>query len=138
MDLVTTHSEQETETAGQEFARTLPVGGVVLLSGPLGAGKTAFVRGMARGLGGNPGDVSSPTFTILHEYKGPHVLLFHADLYRLSTREVDELGLDDVAAEGILVVEWPDRWAAPPRDAVRVVIAKVADRENSRTVSIEH
>lgn len=137
MDVATTHSEQETEIAGQEFARSLPVGGVVLLSGPLGAGKTAFVRGMARGLGCNPGDVSSPTFTILHEYKGPHVLLFHADLYRLSTREVDDLGLDDVAAEGILVVEWPDRWAAPPREAVRVSIAKVADREDARTVSIE-
>ena len=136
MDVFTTHSEQETEAAGQEFARSLPVGGVVLLTGPLGAGKTAFVRGMARGLGCNPGEVSSPTFTILHEYKGPHVLLFHADLYRLSTREVDELGLDDVAAEGILVVEWPDRWAAPPRDAVRVSIEKTPDRENARAVSI--
>lgn len=138
MAIVTSHSEQETEDAGQAFARSLSVGAVVLIDGPLGAGKTAFVRGMARGLGSNPGDVSSPTFTILHEYKGPHVLLFHADLYRLSVREVDELGLDDVAAEGILVVEWPDRWAAPPREALRVSIAKVPDRENSRTVSIEH
>lgn len=136
MPVVLTHSEQETEAAGELFARSLAVGAVVLLSGPLGAGKTAFVRGMARGLDCNPGDVSSPTFTILHEYKGPHVLLFHADLYRLSTREVDELGLDDVAAEGILVVEWPDRWAAPPRDSVRVSIAKSADREDSRAVSI--
>jgi tRNA threonylcarbamoyladenosine biosynthesis protein TsaE len=136
MGVVTTHSEQETEDAGREFARSLAVGAVVLLSGPLGAGKTAFVRGMARGLGSNPGDVSSPTFTILHEYKGPHVLLFHADLYRLSVREVDELGLDDTAVEGILVVEWPERWAAPPRDAVRVSIEKVPDRENERTVSI--
>lgn len=136
MPIVTTHSEQETEDAGREFARSLAVGAVVLLSGPLGAGKTAFVRGMARGLGANPADVSSPTFTILHEYKGPHVLLFHADLYRLSVREVDELGLDDVAIEGILVVEWPDRWAAPPREAVRVSIAKVPDREDSRAISI--
>jgi tRNA threonylcarbamoyladenosine biosynthesis protein TsaE len=136
MAILTTESEQETEDAGREFARSLPVGAVVLLSGALGAGKTAFVRGMTRGLGGNAGDVSSPTFTILHEYTGPHVLLFHADLYRLSEREVDELGLDDVAAEGILVVEWPDRWAAPPRDAVRVSIEKVPDRENARTVSI--
>jgi len=136
MAVVSTHSEQETEAAGEHFARSLALGAVVLLQGPLGAGKTAFVRGMARGLGCNPGDVSSPTFTILHEYKGPHVLLFHADLYRLSTREVDELGLDDVAAEGILVVEWPDRWAAPPRDSIRVSIAKSPDREDSRTVSI--
>ena len=138
MTVVTTHSERETEDAGQKFARSLAVGAVILLSGPLGAGKTAFVRGMARGLGCNPADVSSPTFTILHEYKGPHVLLFHADLYRLSVREVDELGLDDVAVEGILVVEWPDRWAAPPREAVRLSIAKVPDRENARAVSIGH
>jgi len=133
---VTTHSELETEEAGREFARSLAVGAVVLLSGPLGAGKTAFVRGMARGLGCNPGDVSSPTFTILHEYRGPHVLLFHADLYRLSVREVDELGLDDVAAEGILVVEWPDRWAAPPREAVRVAIAKGENSADERLVAL--
>ena len=135
MALVTTHSELETEEAGREFARSLAVGAVVLLSGPLGAGKTAFVRGMARGLGCNPGDVSSPTFTILHEYRGPHVLLFHADLYRLSVREVDELGLDDVAAEGILVVEWPDRWAAPPREAVRVAIAKIESNSDDRLIT---
>ena len=136
MPVVTTRSEQQTEDAGQEFARSLSVGAVVLLSGPLGAGKTAFVRGMARGLGSNPGDVSSPTFTILHEYKGPHVLLFHADLYRLSVREVDELGLDDVAAEGILVVEWPDRWAAPPREAVRVEIAKGQNAGDERLITL--
>jgi tRNA threonylcarbamoyladenosine biosynthesis protein TsaE len=138
MPVVTTRNEQETEDAGQDFARSLAVGAVVLLSGPLGAGKTAFVRGMARGLGSNPGDVSSPTFTIIHEYNGPHVLLFHADLYRLSVREVDELGLDDVAAEGILVVEWPDRWAAPPREAVRVEIAKRGDgRADEREITLE-
>lgn len=136
MSVVTTHSERETEDAGRDFARTLPVGAVVLLDGPLGAGKTAFVRGMAGGLGAQPSDVSSPTFTILHEYSGPHVLLFHADLYRLSVREVDELGLDDVAAEGILVVEWPDRWAAPPRDAVRVTIAKAGNIADDRLITL--
>ena len=136
MAIVTTRTERETEDAGTEFARSLAVGAVVLLSGPLGAGKTAFVRGMARGLGSNPGDVSSPTFTILHEYKGPHVLLFHADLYRLSVREVDELGLDDVAAEGILVVEWPDRWAAPPRESVRVSIARTNDGDD-RAITLD-
>lgn len=136
MPALTTRSEPETEDAGQEFARSLSVGAVVLLSGPLGAGKTAFVRGMARGLGSNPGDISSPTFTILHEYKGPHVLLFHADLYRLSVREVDELGLDDIAAEGILVVEWPDRWAAPPREAVRVAIEKTKKGTDERLITL--
>lgn len=132
----TTHSEAETEDVGRAFARTLAAGAVVLIDGPLGAGKTAFVRGMAMELGASAGDVSSPTFTILHEYAGPHVRLFHADLYRLSVREVDELGLDEIAADGILAVEWPDRWAAPPRDAVRVRITTHPDRENARTVSI--
>jgi tRNA threonylcarbamoyladenosine biosynthesis protein TsaE len=135
MTSVATHSERETEEAGRTFARSLAVGAVVLIEGPLGAGKTAFVRGMAAGLGANAGDVSSPTFTILHEYAGPHVLLFHADLYRLSVREVDELGLDDVAAEGILVVEWPGRWAAPPRDAVRVTIAKQESGADERLIT---
>ena len=85
---VRTVSEAETEAAGATLAATLAPGDVVLLDGPLGAGKTAFVRGMARGLGATPADVSSPTFTLLQEYAGP-VPLFHADLYRLTPPEVD-------------------------------------------------
>ena len=97
-----------------------------MLDGPLGAGKTAFVRGMARGLGASAGDVSSPTFTLLQEYAG-RLTLYHADLYRLSSREVDDLGLAELSAEGVLAVEWPDRWVSPPRAAVRVTIAKLGD-----------
>ncbi len=125
-------SEAETEALGRAFAATLNAGDVVLLEGPLGAGKTAFVRGMARGLGANAGDVSSPTFTLLQEYAG-RLTLFHADLYRLSPREVDELGLGELSTDGVLAVEWPERWTSPPRDAIRVTIAKGDDDLRSIT-----
>lgn len=119
-------SEAETEALGAAFAASLDAGAVVLLNGPLGAGKTAFVRGMARGLGASAGDVSSPTFTLLQEYAG-RLTLYHADLYRLSSREVDELGLAELSADGVLAVEWPERWASPPRDAMQVTITKLDD-----------
>jgi tRNA threonylcarbamoyladenosine biosynthesis protein TsaE len=107
---VVTHSEAETAAAGRAFAQTLEAGAVVLLSGDLGAGKTVFVRGMAEGLGIPPTDVSSPTFTLIQEYRGGRLPLYHVDLYRLKSIEVDDLGLDDLALEGgILAIEWPDR-----------------------------
>lgn len=127
-------SEAETEAIGAAFAKTLSAGAVVLLNGPLGAGKTAFVRGMARGLDASPRDVSSPTFTLLQEYAGT-LTLYHADLYRLSPREVEDLGLMDISAEGILAVEWPERWPSSPRDAVRVTIVKVD--EETRAINVE-
>ena len=99
VDVVTT-SEEETESAGEQLAASLGPGDVVLLFGDLGAGKTAFVRGLARGLGASGEDVSSPTFTIIQEYSG-RVTLYHVDLYRLEPLEVDDLGLDDlVSGEG--------------------------------------
>ncbi len=116
-------SEAETEALAETFAQSLSAGAVVLLNGPLGAGKTAFVRGMARGLGAAAGDVSSPTFSLLQEYAG-RLTLFHADLYRLQPREVDDLGLLDLSVDGVLAVEWPERWHAAPRDAIRVAIEK--------------
>lgn len=126
-------SEAGTEAVGEAFAKTLAAGAVVLLEGPLGAGKTAFVRGMARGLNAHPGDVSSPTFTLLQEYTGT-LTLYHADLYRLSPREVEDLGLLDLSAEGILAVEWPERWPTAPTDCIAVVIAKLDD--DSRSIAI--
>ena len=118
---IETASEAETTEAGCSFAVRLRPGDVVLLSGSLGAGKTAFVRGLAEGLGADPSDVSSPTFTILQEYRG-RMTLQHADLYRLSPKEVEDLGLDDVVEGAVLAVEWPDRWANAPLEAVRVAI----------------
>lgn len=119
--LIETSSEQETSDAGRALAAHLKPGDVVLLSGSLGAGKTAFVRGLAEGLGASGSDVSSPTFTILQEYQG-RLRLQHADLYRLAPKEVDDLGLEDLIEDGVLAVEWPDRWVRAPREAIAVSI----------------
>jgi tRNA threonylcarbamoyladenosine biosynthesis protein TsaE len=123
VDAVQTSGEDETVTAGESFARTLAPGAVVLLYGQLGAGKTAFVRGVARGLGAAADDVSSPTFTIIQEYAGAAATLYHVDLYRLDPPEVDDLGLDElVSGEGIVAIEWADRWRGRPDDAIEVTI----------------
>lgn len=102
-------SEQETERIGSEFAASLPGGTVVAMYGDLGAGKTAFVRGMAQGLG-IPQRVTSPTFTIVNEYEGGRLPLFHFDMYRL--RDADDLfdiGWEDFLRRGgICAVEWSE------------------------------
>jgi tRNA threonylcarbamoyladenosine biosynthesis protein TsaE len=119
-----------------ELSRTLVAGDVVLLSGDLGAGKTAFVRGLAEGLGVDPGEVSSPTFTLLHEYRGGRLPLFHADLYRLDRVAAEDIGLDDPAiAAGVLAVEWPDRLARMLSPAVFVRI--LATAEETRLIDLE-
>jgi len=120
----TTHSERETAAVGRDLARTLAAGSVVLLSGDLGAGKTAFVKGLAEGLGVDAGEVSSPTFTLIQEYRGGRLTLFHVDLYRLSDpREIDDLGLEEIAADGVLAIEWAEKLPRPFRGAVPVAIA---------------
>ncbi len=122
--MVTTHSEAETAAVGRSLADALPSGSIVLLSGDLGAGKTAFVRGLAEGLGIDPLDVSSPTFTLIQEYRGGRLPLHHVDLYRLTSIEVDELGLDEMTLDaGITAIEWPDRLPRPFASAVLVSIA---------------
>jgi tRNA threonylcarbamoyladenosine biosynthesis protein TsaE len=119
--VVETGTEAETESAGEELGRALGAGDVVLLFGDLGAGKTAFVRGMARGIGANPEDVSSPTFTIVQEYAGGSATLYHVDLYRLEPAEIDDLGLDDlVSGDGIVAIEWAERWKGRPDDVTEV------------------
>lgn len=122
-----TGSEEETMSAGERLAAMLQPGDVVLLYGDLGAGKTAFVRGLARGLGAAADEVSSPTFTIVHEYasRGPAagLTLYHVDLYRLDAPEVDDLGLDElVLSGGIVAIEWAERWRDRPGDAIEVRI----------------
>jgi tRNA threonylcarbamoyladenosine biosynthesis protein TsaE len=103
-----TRSEAETAALASDLAVTLSPGDVVLVSGNLGAGKTAFVRGLAEGLGIEPEDVSSPTFTLVHEYRGGRLTLYHADLYRLEKAATDDLGLEELHT-GVLAIEWPDR-----------------------------
>jgi tRNA threonylcarbamoyladenosine biosynthesis protein TsaE len=128
-----TTSEGETVALGRDLGRRLAAGDVVLLDGPLGAGKTAFVRGLAIGLGCDPDDVSSPTFTIVQEYRG-NVTLQHVDLYRLSPVEVDDLALDDLLEDAVMAVEWPERWVAAPLEATRVHFEVVG--QSVREISI--
>lgn len=103
-----TGSVEATETLGLRFAPTLQVGDVIALRGPLGAGKTRFVSGLARGL--SPGSrVRSPSFTLVNEYLGT-MPVFHLDLYRLEgARDIEGLGLEEYAERGALVVEWGER-----------------------------
>jgi tRNA threonylcarbamoyladenosine biosynthesis protein TsaE len=109
-----TFSEAGTEALAAELAAELEGGDVVLLFGELGAGKTAFVRGLARGLGAVPEDVSSPTFVLLTRYPG-RLVLHHADLYRLASGAEQELGLEELPGrQGVLAVEWAERIARPP------------------------
>ena len=92
---IVSRSEEETSAAGERLGQRLAAGAVVLLYGDLGAGKTAFVRGLARGLGAPADDVTSPTFTLVQEYRG-RLTLYHVDLYRLEPAEIDDLGLDEL------------------------------------------
>jgi tRNA threonylcarbamoyladenosine biosynthesis protein TsaE len=106
-DVVTT-SEAETEAVAAELAASMRGGEVVLLLGELGAGKTAFVRGLARGLGGDPEQVASPTFVMLTRYPG-RLTLHHADLYRIAPGDELELGLEELPGDGVLAIEWAER-----------------------------
>jgi tRNA threonylcarbamoyladenosine biosynthesis protein TsaE len=133
---LTTHSEAETAAVGRQLAATLGRGSVVLLLGDLGAGKTAFVRGLAAGLGIPPGDVSSPTFTLIQEYRGGRVPLFHVDLYRLDDpREIDDLGLDEIGRDGVMAIEWAGKLASAPRAATTVRLEHLDG--DARTIRID-
>jgi len=120
--VVISESEQETEEAGAALALRLQAGAWVLLFGELGAGKTAFVRGVAVGLGVEGGDVSSPTFTLIQEYTG-RLRLYHVDLYRLGGEESDDLGLEELSsAGGVVAVEWAAKLRPPVPGAIEVRI----------------
>jgi tRNA threonylcarbamoyladenosine biosynthesis protein TsaE len=111
-------------------------GSVVLLFGDLGAGKTAFVKGLAEGLGARGDDVNSPTFTIMQEYRGGRLPLYHVDLYRLNDpREVEDLGLDEIAENGVLAIEWADKLIRQPEGAVAVRIEQ--GEGDTRTIRID-
>lgn len=128
-----THSEEETQAVARELGSALHAGDIVLLSGDLGAGKTAFVRGLAAGLGISQDEVSSPTFTLVHEYRGGRLTLYHADLYRLEQAATDDLGLEEMA-DGVLAIEWPDRLRRPLPGAMTVTIDVAGD--TAREISV--
>ena len=125
-----TRSEAETASVASALAATLVAGDVILVSGNLGAGKTAFVRGLAEGLGIDAEDVSSPTFTLVHEYRGGRLTLYHVDLYRLEKAATDDLGLEELH-RGVLAIEWPDRLSHQLPGARRVSI-EILDGDERR------
>ena len=136
-ETVTTNSEQETFALAEQVAATLQPGTFVLLHGDLGAGKTAFVRGLAAGLGANPDDVSSPTFVLIQHYKG-RTPLVHVDLYRLESRTaVDDLGLEELANGAVVAIEWAERLPRPIDDSVTVTIDDLGGDVRRITLSVK-
>lgn len=129
-------SEAETRAIAVRLARQLAPGAVLLISGDLGAGKTAFVRGLAEGLGIDADEVSSPTFTLVHEYRGGRLPLVHVDLYRLERAELDEIGLDaDLAEQGVVAIEWPERVLRKVPGAIAITIVDTGDDRRDITIS---
>ena len=130
-------SEAETERLGAALAPRLPPGTVIAFAGDLGAGKTAFTRGLARGLGVD-GRVTSPTYTIVNEYPG-QVPLFHFDLYRLSDpEELFDIGWEDYLERGgILAVEWSERAGDMLEDPLRIELRRDPDSETGRYITME-
>jgi tRNA threonylcarbamoyladenosine biosynthesis protein TsaE len=132
----TTQSEEDTQEVAREFATGLGPGDVVLLSGNLGSGKTAFVRGLAMGLGLDSVEVSSPTFTLIHEYRGGRLTLYHADLYRLERAATEDIGLEEMGvSDGVLAIEWSDRLTHHIPGAHSVQIDTMD--ETTRQITIE-
>ena len=134
----TTHSPEETIALGRKLAAELNPPKLVLLRGELGAGKTTLVKGIADGFrAASEEDVTSPTFTLIHEYHGPEAHLYHIDLYRVDTpRQLETLGLDDLIAENsVLLIEWGEKFArfVKERD-VEIALERVAENERQITV----
>ena len=133
-----THSPEETAALGARLAEKLGSGAVVAFTGDLGAGKTAFVSGMARGLG-IPDRVTSPTFTIVNEYEGGRLPLFHFDMYRLgSADELFDIGWEDYLARGgVCAVEWSENVSDAMEPGTITVSIRRGDDDNSRVIGIE-
>lgn len=128
-----THSAEETIAFGRALAAELMPPKLVLLRGDLGAGKTTLVKGIAEGFqAASAEDVTSPTFTLVHEYRGSRATLYHIDLYRIDTeRELETLGLDDLAApDSILLIEWGEKFPRFVRERnVEIVLERAGENE---------
>lgn len=136
---MTTHSAEETVAFGRSLLELLAPPKLVLLRGDLGAGKTTLVKGIAAAFGAaSEEDVTSPTFTLIHEYRGPRANLFHIDLYRIDTqRELDTLALDDLRADdSILLVEWGEKFPRFARERdLEIVLERKSENERKITLT---
>ena len=134
----TTNSPEETIALGRELASMLVPPKIVVLRGELGAGKTTLVKGIAEGFhAASHDDVTSPTFTLIHEYRGPSATLFHIDLYRIDTqRELETLGLDDLMTDNsVLLIEWGEKFPRFQKERdVEIAIERVSENERKITV----
>ena len=134
----TTNSPEETIALGRELASRLEPPKIVILRGDLGAGKTTLVKGIAEGFhAASQDDVTSPTFTLIHEYRGASATLYHIDLYRIDTlRELETLGLDDLMTENsVLLIEWGEKFVPFQRERnAEIAIERVS--ENQRKIRL--
>ena len=134
-----THSAEETIALGRELAPTLKDMRMVILRGDLGAGKTTLVKGIAEGLNAaQRDDITSPTFTLIHEFRGPEITLYHVDLYRIETeRELLTLGLDELFAEpgNLVLLEWGEKFPRFERERdAEIVIERQGEQERRMVV----
>ena len=129
------NSPAETEAIGLQFAKELNVGSILALEGELGSGKTQFTKGLVAGLGSSV-PVTSPTFTIIHEYPGGRLPVYHFDFFRLENREsVAQLGLDDYFfGDGVSVIEWADRFPELIPEQARWILFEIKP-ESTRMIS---
>ena len=135
----TTNSPEETIALGRELASLLAPPKIVVLRGDLGAGKTTLVKGIAEGFSAaSQDDVTSPTFTLIHEYRGPSAALYHIDLYRIDTqRELETLGLDDLMTDNsVLLIEWGEKFPRFERERdVEIAVARISENERKITMA---
>jgi tRNA threonylcarbamoyladenosine biosynthesis protein TsaE len=135
-----THSAEETISFGRRLAREIPPPQFIVLRGDLGAGKTTLVKGIAEGFqASNEEEVTSPTFTLVHEYRGPQATIYHIDLYRVETeRELETLALDDLRTPGsVILVEWGEKFPSVMRDRT-AEISITQTGETDRRISVSH
>ena len=137
----TTRSAEETVALGRRLAAELRPPRLVLLRGELGAGKTTLIKGIAEGFGAaRQEDVTSPTFTLVHEYRSPQVNVYHVDLYRVDTpRELETLGLDDLAADdAVLLIEWGEKFERFRRERdVEIALEQTGESDRRITFTAE-
>ena len=136
----TTKSAEETIALGRELASSLAPPKIVVLRGDLGAGKTTLVKGIVQGFNAaEEEDVTSPTFTLIHEYRGPETTVYHIDLYRVDTqRELETLGLDDLMTENsVLLIEWGEKFERFEKERdIEIAIERLGESERNISVII--